>query len=56
MPPDTFAEAFGVTWQACLAYAALHLHLYVIGRRLARVEATPTVARELRAAESSPTR
>lgn len=44
---DAFSEAFGVTPTALAAYLLLHLHLHFIGRRLTRVEATPTVAAEL---------
>jgi len=43
-----FVEVFGFTPGALLAYALLHLHLHLIGRRLSRVETTPTVARELK--------
>jgi len=43
-----FVEVFGFTPGALLAYALLHVHLHFIGRRLARVEATPTVAHELK--------
>lgn len=47
IPQQTFTEVFGVSPVALVAYALLHLHLFRIGRRLARVESTPTVAHEL---------
>ena len=53
MTQDPFFQAFGFTWQALVAYAGLHFHLWLIGRRLTRVEATPTVSTEL-AAQSNP--
>lgn len=48
MNHQQFVEVFGVSLPALLAYAGLHLHLFIIGRRVTRVEKTPTVARELR--------
>lgn len=47
MSNDPFFAVFGFTWQALVAYAGLHFHLWLIGRRLTRVETTPTVAAEL---------
>lgn len=42
-------DTFGVGPFGLLALATIHFHLFLIGRRLARVEATPTVQRELTA-------
>lgn len=49
---QTFAEVFGVSPLALVAYALLHLHLFRFGRRLAHVESTPTVAHELSVARA----
>jgi 3-keto-L-gulonate-6-phosphate decarboxylase len=46
---QAFFSTFGVSPFAVAAFATLHFHLFIVGRRATKLESLPTNARELRA-------